>query len=71
MTSLARPLLLLTWTMVAGRGAPLFAETEGKQPLADLKGTDFAGGAHAKFGSTQYGRRHVNYDYAKPTGDFA
>ena len=39
--------------------------------LAEIKGADFTGGGCRKFGSTQYGQRHVNFVYASPTADFA
>jgi hypothetical protein len=39
--------------------------------LAELKGTDFAGGAQKQFGAVHYGERQVNYVYAKPTQDTA
>jgi len=51
--------------------APFGAAQDSTGVLVDLEGTDFAGGAQSQFGSTQYGERHANYVYAKPTGAFA
>jgi len=38
-------------------------------PLLRLRGTDFAGGAAALFGSAKCGAARVNYVYAAPTGE--
>jgi hypothetical protein len=65
------PLAALACACLTLSAMPARPGESGGQFVADLKGTDFAGGAHTKFGSTQYGERHVNYVYARPTGDCA
>lgn len=45
--------------------------TAADPPLARWRGTDLAGGAASRFGSTHHGEAGVNYVYAAPTGEHA
>ena len=45
--------------------------TAADPPLARWRGTDLAGGAAARFGSTHHGEAGVNYVYAAPTCEHA
>lgn len=59
--------------MTAGVVAPLAAALAAlgsglAAPLVELAGADFAGGGQGLFGPFQFGRAHVNYVYALPTG---
>jgi hypothetical protein len=62
-------LALVGAVLVLGLVTPSAAS--GAEAVADLKGTDFAGGAQKQFGGDYFGERHVNYVYAKPTGGLA
>ncbi len=48
--------------------ALLAATCAAAEPLAVLRGTDFAGGANRHYGTTIHGKDEVNYVYARPTG---
>ena len=68
-TMAARTALALV--CLAGAPGGHAGEDPERRVLAELRGTDFAGGAHHRFGSTQHGERHVNYVYAASTGGLA
>jgi hypothetical protein len=55
--------LVLVGLATAAMGAP--------EPVVQLAGTDFAGGASSLFGEVQSGVGRVNYVYAAPTGAYS
>lgn len=61
------------WIVGAGLAALVLTQacSAAGPALVRLSGTDFQGGAQARFGSSQHGQSDVNYVYAKSTGQHA